>query len=237
MNLKEMIIDATKYSLKGRLEFLFLGILLVSINIILYLINEFHILWILIIPFIIFTFFELGYLSKIVESTIWGNDDYPKFESYKNLLFEGIKGLLIFIIYMILPFCVLLIISFSYIYIYIFKTNFIILMAIIFAITLYFSLLLVQIATIYSIYNNSKFKAAFEFNTILKKFKNMNNNKFVFSIFIVFTILFLIKNNISNFSELNIIISLIVNLTIIPFLTIFVARFIGLLGRYYFKNK
>lgn len=66
-NLKEMFIDSVKYSINGRKEFLFLGILLWSLGFISSLVTNSPFFLILIIPWLIAGFIQIGYLANIID--------------------------------------------------------------------------------------------------------------------------------------------------------------------------
>lgn len=236
MNIKDMFIDSVKYSLNGRLEFLFLGVLLWSLSFILYLVNEFPLSWVLIIPWLIFLFVEGGYLATIIEDTIWGSDVYPKFENFRELIWKGIKELFIFFIYSLIPVVVLIVLFFD---IMLFNVDFpTLILLILFVLSLFFSIIVIQGAVIHYEYNHSKFSSAFEVRTIIRKLRNMGKGRFISSFLIVLLITLLIEPTIAEFSEeLHPILSTIMKFTLLPFITIFAARFTGLIGRYHFKEN
>mgnify|MGYP000915944202 CR=1 FL=1 len=236
MNVKEMLIDSVKYALKGKKDFIFLGLLLWSISISTYITEEYLIIGIfLFIPLSIFLLIEGGYLATIIEDSIFGSDVHPQFKNIKILIWRGIKEVIIFVVYLFIPLVVLII---SLIDTIIFSddiSNFIIF--ILFILSLFGSLFVVQAAIIHYEYNHSNLRAIFEIRTILKKLKNMGTGKFIssFSFVILFTLI--LQPTLSDISEhIHPLLSLILAFTILPFLAVFSARFMGLIGRYHFKE-
>lgn len=236
MNIKDMLIDSAKYSVKGRWEFLFLGILLWSLTFIPHLVNESPLFLVLLIPWLLFLLVEGGYLAVIIEDTIWGLDVYPKFENFRGLIWKGFKEVFIFFIYSLIPVAVLIVLFFDIILFDVDLPTFILL--ILFVLSLFFSIIIVQGAIIHYEYNHSKFTSAFEIRTIIRKLRNMGKSRFISSFLIVLLITLLIEPTIAGFSEeLHPILSTIMEFTLLPFITILAAKFTGLIGRYHFKEN
>ena len=235
MNTKEMLIDSVKYSFRMRRSFLFLGFLFWSISFAPSFISEYHILAIFIIPWLIFALIEGGYLATVIEDTIFGFDEYPKFKNFKQLIWKGIKEILILSTYSLFSFIMLALI---FVDVILFGVDFpTLILLIIFIISLFFSIVMVQGAIINCEYNHSKLKAAFEFKTIIKKLRKMGVNRFISSFFIVLLITLLVEPRVSEFSEnLHPILWTVMEFTVLPFLAILSARFMGLIGRYHFQK-
>ncbi|MBZ9571212.1 DUF4013 domain-containing protein [Methanobrevibacter sp. TMH8] len=235
MNLKEMFIDSIKYSIKGRWEFLFLGLLLYSLSAILFFVGKFPLSALLFIPWTLFLLIEGGYVANIVESTIWGSDTYPKFENFKNLIWRGLKEIIIVLIYLIIPTFLLIILFFDLI---LFNVDLpTLILFLLFIVSLFLSFLMVQGAIIHYEYNHSKFKSAFEIITILKKLRKMGIGKFISSFLVVILITIIIEPSLTEFSEeIHPIFAAIFELLFLPFVTILIARFTGLIGRHHFKE-
>lgn len=234
MNIEEMIIDSIKFSLKGKIDFILFGLLLWSLNLIFYL-SDYSILgYLFLFIWFIFAFIESGFLANIIENTIWNVDIYPKFKNIKNLIWKGFKESLILVIYSLIPVFILSILFFD---LAIFPIDGLtIILSIIFFISLFFSLIMVQGAIIHYEYNHSKFKTAFEFKTILLKLKNMGLSRFIGSFSMVLLITLIVEPFVSIFFEnSHPLIYMVIEFTILPFLAIFSARFMGLIGRYHFK--
>jgi len=235
MNTKEMLIDSVKYSFKNKRCFLFLGILFWSLSFGSDIIGEYPILVIFIIPWFFFVLIEGGYLATVIEDTVFGSDEYPKFENLKKLIWKGIKESLILFTYSIFSFIPLALIFFEVI---LFGIEFPpLILLIIFIISSFFSIIMVEGAIINCEYNHSKFKAAFEFKTIIRKLRKMGINRFFSSFFIVLLITLLVEPRLTEFSEhLHPLLWTATEFTVLPFLAIFSARFMGLIGRYNFKE-
>lgn len=236
MNTKEMIIDSVRYSLKGKKDFIFFGFLLWSISFSIYITNEYSILGILLfIPISIFLFIEGGYIATIIENTLFGSDTHPKFKNIKNLIWRGIKELLILLVYSTIPIIVLIIAIFEII---IFSDDIsTLILLIIFILSLFFSLVIMQSAIIHYEYKHSKLRTAFEIKTILKKLKKMGFSNLISSFSLVLLFTLIIQPTLSDISEnMHPLISIIMSFTILPFLAVFSARFMGLIGRYHFKE-
>lgn len=104
MNTKEKIINSTKYSLNGGLNFLFLGILMVSLDIVTKIYEKNIILSIiLIIILLVFSLIEAGYLANIIEYTMDGSEKLPDFKDFKYMLKKGLDEIIILTVYFIVP--------------------------------------------------------------------------------------------------------------------------------------
>lgn len=226
-----MLIDSIKYSFSRKRTFLFLGILFWSLSYSSDIMVEHPILAIFLIPWIIFALLESGYLATIIETTIFGSNEYPKFKNPKALFLKGIEEIIIVFVYSFFS-----IIAFSLIFldVILFGIDFpTIILLIIFIISLFFSMIMVEGAIINCEYNNSKLKAAFEFKTIIRK---MGVNRFLSSFCIVLLITLLVEPLVTDYSEeLHPLLWTIIQFTVLPFLAVLSARFLGLIGRYHFK--
>lgn len=214
----------------------FLGILLWSLSFILYLVNNFPIFWILIIPWLIFGFIESGYLANIIESTIWGSDTYPKFENLKKLTWRGIKEVFIFLIYSIIPVFLLILLFFDIVLFNLDLSSLLLLIVVV--LSLFFSIIMIQGTLIHYEYNHSKFKTAFEIRAIARKLRKMGKCRLISSFLIVILITLILEPMVAGFSEeLHPLLSILMYFTLLPFMTILSTRFTGLIGRNHFKEN
>ncbi|MCL2687157.1 MAG: DUF4013 domain-containing protein [Methanobrevibacter sp.] len=236
MNTKETIIDSAKYSFKVKRSFLFLGFLFwaLSHNFRVILNENFSLAMFLIIPLMLFTFIEGGYLATIIEDTIFGLNIQPKFENYKNLIFKGIKEVLIVFIYSIIPIFTLIVLLIFDSALFTFNIANLILFSL-FIFLLFCSFIVLQGAIIHYEYSHAKFKTAFEFRLILRKLRSMGVNRFITSFSMLTLILvFIIPITTGITEEVHPIISIIMEFTILPFLAIFSSRLLGLIGKHHF---
>ncbi|RBQ23118.1 hypothetical protein ALNOE001_11370 [Candidatus Methanobinarius endosymbioticus] len=223
-----MFIDSIKYSLKGRWDFLLLRFVFWLLTFSLHLISQDILLGIfLMILWALLAFIEERYLVSVIEESIFGSEVCPKFKNIKKLIIRGIKEIFIFVIYAFIPLSILIVLIFD---LMIFSFNFSVFL--LFLLSAFFAVIMVEGAIIHYEYNHSKFKTAFEFRTIMRKLRSMSRSRFITSFFIVLLISLLVSPLISEFSEsTNPLISTIVEFTILPFLAIFSSRFMGLIGR------
>lgn len=237
MNTKEMLIDSVKYSLKVRWDFLLLGFVFWFLTFSLDLLDENFLFGVLLfLPWSLLAFIEGGYVATVIEETIFGSDVYPKFKNLKKLIKKGIKEVLIFVIYGIIPLAILIILIFDLV-IFSFNPSVLVLF-LLFVFSAFFAMLLVEGAIIHYEYNHSKFKTAFEIRKIMRKLKGMGISRFLISIFIVLLLSLLVAPLISEISEnTHPLLSTIMEFTVLPFLAIVSARFMGLIGRYHFKDE
>jgi hypothetical protein len=92
MDVGEIILDAIKYPSSDWKKIIILGV-------------------ILIIPIV--DFIGLGYVLRIIKSTLAGVDDLPEFDDLVGLFIDGLKVLVVSIVYLIIPLIVLIIGIFS----------------------------------------------------------------------------------------------------------------------------
>lgn len=107
MNLKEIIIDAMRYSVSDPKLIILLGVVLLLADILDELSGAGEIsieMSIFLFSIVIFlAILEAGYVFRIVEETIQGSKKLPNFNKFGNLFFHGVKEIIVLIIYFSVP--------------------------------------------------------------------------------------------------------------------------------------
>ncbi len=110
MNIREIIKDSLSYPLTDWKSYLILGIILLITSLYyqiwLFSPNEVSINTVMIAEFVT-GFLSLGYLIKIIKSTLDCENVLPKFNGWLNIIVDGFKGSIIIIVYFI-PFFILI---------------------------------------------------------------------------------------------------------------------------------
>ncbi len=106
MNLGEIVGDALRYPFSDWKKILIFGIIIVFSGTLLNIgtslgIRNFAILGLLFIIGIIIGFLVQGYQLRIIQSSLAGMDELPKFNNWKEMFINGIKVFITFIVYMI----------------------------------------------------------------------------------------------------------------------------------------
>ncbi|MGL4669421.1 MAG: DUF4013 domain-containing protein [Methanobacteriaceae archaeon] len=232
MNLKEIIIDSVKYSLKGGYNFLILGFIVVFLEFYEKIAENFPYLYILfLIVAISLIFIEGGYLAKIIGESIYGNNDLPKFGSLKSLFINGIKETIILTFY-----ALIFLVTFLLIFLFIRDSLILGILIVINIIFMVFILFLAEGSIINHSLNHHNLKSAFDFRKIFTGMKSIGIANFALIIIFIWVIAFLIEGIVPGFVEFNTPLLFIVELLTIPFSVIFSSRLMGLIGRYHFKK-
>jgi hypothetical protein len=107
MNLKDIIIDALRYSVSDLKMVVLLGVVLLLADMADELsgANEIadELRLVLFAVVIVLAIFEAGYVFRIIEETIHGSKRLPKFNKFGEMFFHGIKEIIVLITYFSIP--------------------------------------------------------------------------------------------------------------------------------------
>lgn len=239
MLIKELFLEASKYAASDWKKFIFLGIMFVAIDLLDHQTVETlmpdYIWYVLIVLIIILFFISTGYLFRIIETSIDGSDQLPPFNNLVQLFKHGVKDSAVVFIYMFIP-LMLLVVSTGLILIY-FGDNGsikfpleIILISIVLGIFLF---ILLQGAILNMGHNNGKFRAAFDFKSIVGKIRDVGLKKFLMVCFLTALIFLIVEPFILEDirGSADSVGGTIIEMIAAPYLAILTSRFLGIMGR------
>jgi hypothetical protein len=239
MLIKELFLEASKYAASDWKKFIFLGIIFVAIDLLDHQTAETimpdYVWYLLIVLIIILFFISTGYLFRIIETSIGGSDQLPPFNNLLQLFKHGVKDSTVVFIYMFIP-LMLLVVSTGLILIY-FTENVsikfpleIILISIILGIFLF---TLLQGAILNMAHNNGKFRAAFDFKSLIGKIRYVGLKKFLIVCFLTALIFLIVEPFILEDirGSADSVGGTIIEMIAAPYLAILTSRFLGIMGR------
>jgi Protein of unknown function (DUF4013) len=237
MNLKEIIIDAMKYSASDLKMLLLLGLVLFIADFADSLsgagetIDVLRIFLITVV--ILLAILEAGYIFRIIEETIQGSKKLPQFSELKITFIHGFKEAVVLIMYFSIP--LLLFILFFVKFLFTMDLDdvngenaalFLIILAITVIIYAFFPAVLLHRA-----HNNGNISSSFDLKKIYHKIRNVGIKRLIIvylGIFIVGTLVEVaLADSLAN--SIPIIGTFIPDLIIAPYILIFSARFLGLI--------
>lgn len=239
MNLKDIIIDAMKYSASDLKMLLLIGLVLFIADFADSLSGAREttevLKFFLIIVVILLAIFEAGYIFRIVEETIHQSKKLPQFNELKITFIHGLKETIVLIIYFSIP----LLLFILYFVEFLFSTDlkdvteesavlFLITIAITSIIYAFFPAVLLHRA-----HHKGNISSSFDLKKIYHKIRNVGIKRLIIvylGIFIVGTLVEVaLADSLAN--SVPIIGTFIPNLIIAPYILIFSARFLGLIDR------
>lgn len=239
MLIKELFLEASTFAASDWKKFIYLGIILVAIDLLDRQTAETMMpdyIWYLLLFLIIFLFFiSTGYLFRIIETSIDGSDKLPPFNNLLQLFKHGVKDSAVVFVYMFIPLSIL-VISTGLIFLY-FGDNVsltiqmeIIIISILLGIFLF---ILLEGAVLNMAHNNGKFRAAFDFKSIVVKIRDVGLKKFLIVCFLTSLIFLVVEPFILEDmrGSMDSIGGTIVEIIIAPYLAILTSRFLGIMGR------
>lgn len=255
MKMQDIIIDSIKYPLSGIKQLFLSGILILLTAFLLGKSNEFYDLLdmvlenvnlpdelILVISLLIFvlifilTFLEAGYSFKIVEKSIHGEVNPPKFNNIISIIRHGLNETVIALIYFIVPIILLLaalgdIVAEFEFDIPLIPDDIAFLLIILFFITVFISGALITVAIPHMVSKGGAIREAFRFKEIFKKIMQIGVKKLIVSYMIVIIGFVTIGGPILEeiISTANLYGFIIAQLVIAPYILMFYARFISLI--------
>lgn len=239
MLIKELFLDASKFAASDWKKFIFLGLIFVAIDLLDHQTADTIMpdyIWYLLLILIFFLFFiSTGYLFRIIETSIDGSDKLPPFNNLLQLFKHGVKDSAIVFVYMFIPLSIL-VISTGLIFLY-FGDNVsltlpleIIIISIMLAIFLF---ILLEGAVLNMAHNNGKFRAAFDFKSIVRKIRDVGLKKFLIVCFLTSLIFLVVEPFILEDirGSMDSVGGTIVEIILAPYLAILTSRFLGIMGR------
>ncbi len=239
MLIKELFLDASKFAASDWKKFIFLGLIFVVIDLLDHQTADTimpNYIWYLLFILIFFLFFiSTGYLFRIIETSIDGSDKLPPFNNLLQLFKHGVKDSAIVFVYMFIPLSIL-VISTGLIFLY-FGDNGsltlpleIIIISIMLAIFLF---ILLEGAVLNMAHNNGKFRAAFDFKSIVRKIRDVGLKKFLIVCFLTSLIFLVVEPFILEDirGSMDSVGGTIVEIILAPYLAILTSRFLGIMGR------
>ena len=243
MGFKNFIIDSIKYSIKEKTTFLVFGLLLVALTFLpdvmdvlaepLMLLKSSPVFLISSLISLILFAVQGGYLSKVLEDLIDGNDDIPKFQFNDIILHikEGVKDLVLGLYYCIPLFLLLLTASLENIL----GEDFILIIFVISMILLYLFMLIVQTAVLYTVIDS--YKKAFNIIYIFKKSREIGFKRLHVVLILSILILAIVSSIVmTNTDPITTAIMVAIGFFLYPILAIMDVRYLALIGRE-LKNK
>jgi hypothetical protein len=237
MKIKDIIIDSLKYSASDLKILLLLGMVLVIAD----LGDELSFLGdlsdtvklIISIVVVIIAIFEAGYVFRIIEETVKGSDSLPKVNNFKRMFIHGLSEILLILIYFIVPVMLVLLVFFNFIITdniddVSFISGMIIIIIIGFAVSIF---MLFPAVMLHRANDNCDLRSSFDLRAIYHKIRNVGLKRLIIVYFTIIVIVTMVRQVLvpSMDGILPLIIGIILDLLIAPYLLIFTSRFLGLL--------
>jgi hypothetical protein len=237
MNFKEIIKDSARFAVADWFNFVILGIIILILDLVITVDNTSFPFWLdmfLLFLVLVLILLEAGYIFRILSETVKGSVKPPKFNRFISLFIHGLKETVTSLIYIFVPLLLYLIgldmlpnnidINLSYALLTMFLILGIVSGVII---SLFYQGALLNMAN-----NNGTIKSGFNFPEIWRRVVHIGIRRlFLISVFIFF-ILYIVKGIIyDSLHTIPIVGDILASLIVIPFLTIFTTRMLGLMER------
>lgn len=237
MKIKDIIVDSLKYSASDLKILLLLGMVLVIAD----LGDEFSFLGDLstivklIISVVVITIaiFEAGYVFRIIEETIKGSNSLPSFNNFKEMFVHGLSEIFLILIYFVVPVVLVMVLFFNYIINNDINelslvSGLIFLLIIGFAVSIF---MLFPAVMLHRANNNCDLRSSFDLRAIYHKIRNVGFKRLIIVYFTIIVIVAMIREILvpSMDGPIPLIIGIISDLLIAPYLLIFTSRVLGLL--------
>ena len=237
MTIKDIIIDSLKYSASDLKILLLLGMVLVIAD----LGDELSFLGelsgtvklIISIVVVVIAIFEAGYVFRIIEETIQGSNSLPRFNDFKGMFFHGLSEMFLILIYFVVPVLVVLAVFLNFL-----VSNNIdevtVISGIIFILIIGFAVgifMLFPAVMLHRANNNGDLRSSFDLRAIYHKIRNVGLSRLIIVYFTIIVIVAIIREILvpSMDGTVPLIIGIISDLLIAPYLLIFTSRVLGLL--------
>ena len=236
LKLKDILIDSLKYPLSDIKMILLLGIVLLIANVINEHISNFAYNPLIISTSIILIFFfamlEAGYIFKVVEQTVEGSNNLPKFTGLWSMFIHGIKETIVSLTYYILPVVVILIGGF-YLNSNAFLEQNLGMGLIIIGILLIFPMTFFLLPAILNMaHHNGKLRSAYNFKQIKEKIRNVGIKKLLIPYLVTAIILGSFYQYFApEVRSIPLIGSILSQMIITPYLIILTGRILGLVDK------
>ena len=237
MSIKDIIIDSLKYSASDLKILLLLGIVLVVAD----LGDELSFLgdiantvkFTISVLVVLIAIFEAGYVFRIIEDTIKGSSSLPKLNDFKQMFIHGLSEIILIFIYFIVPVALVMVL-----YVYFFVGDNIddlsVLSGLILLIIICFALVILSLfpaVMLHRANNNTDIRSSFDIPAIYHKIRRVGFKRLIIVysaiILLVAIIRAVIVPNMDGIVPL--IVGIISDMLIAPYLLIFTSRVLGLL--------
>jgi hypothetical protein len=237
MKIKDIIIDSLKYSASNLKILLLLGMVLVIAD----LGNELSFLgdlsdtvkFIISVVVILIAIFEAGYVFRIIEETIKGSNSLPKLNDFKRMFIHGLSEIILIIIYFAVPVALVMVL-----FVYFFINNSIEDLTLVSAMILFLIicfagviLALFPAVMLHRANNNADIRSSFDIRAIYHKIRKVGLKRLIIVYFTIIILVATIREVLvpSMDGTVPLIIGIISDLLIAPYLLIFTSRVLGLL--------
>jgi hypothetical protein len=239
MNIPEIFLDASRYAASDWTKYVYLGILFIITDLIDRSTSDglisAEISIILLIVWIFLLFVVAGYIFRIIEDSVDGQDKLPHFRNVKQLFAHGLKESWVVAIYLVVPSILFYLFTgfdtdlLNPHFDGVMPVRFLILSLVIGA-TIF---ILLQGAILNMAYHKGRFRAAFYFREIFSRVKTVGIPKFIMVCILTGIILMILEPFLRDdlAHSLDYVGGTIIEFTLIPYLTILTSRFLGIMGR------
>lgn len=237
MKIKDIIIDSIKYSASDIKILLLLGMVLVIAD----LGDELSFLGdlsgtvklMISVVVVIIAIFEAGYVFRIIEETVKGSNSLPSVNNFKDMFIHGLSEIFLILIYFIIPVVLVLVIFFNFIITnniedvsFVSGMIFFIIIGLAVVIFMLFPAVMLHRAN-----DNCDLRSSFDLRAIYHKIRNVGLKRLIIVYFTIIVIVAMVREALvpSMDGTIPLIIGIILDLLIAPYLLIFTSRVLGLL--------
>ena len=237
MKFKDIIIDSLKYSASDLKILLLLGIVLVIAD----LGDELSFLgdisntvkFTISVLVVLIAIFEAGYVFRIIEDTIKGSSSLPKLNEFRRMFIHGLSEIILIFIYFIVPVALVMVL-----YVYFFVGDNIddlsVLSGLILIIIICFAMVILSLfpaVMLHRANNNTDIRSSFDIRAIYHKIRKVGLKRLIIVYFTIIVLVATIREVLvpSMDGTVPLIIGIISDLLIAPYLLIFTSRVLGLL--------
>jgi hypothetical protein len=237
MKIKDIIIDSLKYSASDLKILLLLGMVLVIAD----LSDELSFLGdlstyvavIISIVVILITIFEAGYVFRIIEETIQGSNSLPQFNDFKGMFVHGLSEMFLILIYFVVPVVLLLLVFLNYLLKYDIE-NVSLFSGLVFVLILGFAVTIFALfpaVMLHRANNNCDLRSSFDLRAIYHKIRNVGLKRLIIVYFTIIILVAMIREVLipSMDGPFPLLLGIVSDLIIAPYLLIFTSRVLGLL--------
>ena len=237
MKIKDIIIDSLKYSASDLKILLLLGIVLVIAD----LGDELSFLgelsdtvkFMISVVVIIIAIFEAGYVFRIIEETVKGSDSLPKVNDFKGMFVHGLSEIFLILIYFVVPLVLVMAVFFYFIVLnniddVSFISGVIFFIMVGFAVSIF---MLFPAVMLHRANDNCDLRSSFDIRAIYHKIRNVGLKRLMIVYFTIIVIAAMVREVIvpNMDGAFPLIMGIILDLLIAPYLLIFPSRVLGLL--------
>lgn len=237
MKIKDIIIDSLKYSASDLKILLLLGMVLVIADLgdELSFIGELSdiVKFMISVVVVIIAIFEAGYVFRIIEETVKGSNTLPRVNNFKVMFVHGLSEMFLILIYFVVPVLLVLVLFFNFIIMndiddVSFVSGMIFLIIIGFAVSIF---MLFPAVMLHRANDNCDLRSSFDLRAIYHKVRSVGLKRLIIVYFTIILIVAMVREILvpSMDGPIQLIIGIILDLLIAPYLLIFASRVLGLL--------